>query len=183
MTTEITNEPTATESIARMLIPYYTEGSKKAKYLSYIIAGFSVLESVKLADIHLKTVMRWRDSDLVFVALENKAHTELREELANQLIDIEFSRNFRLVLAKDFQVLFKDATGEQLTTSEQDYVKLIRKFYTPQQYMMIKQLVSTNGQQQEAFDFTKTVLEIRLSRENIKSGGQIGTSGEGRITD
>lgn len=162
---ELVEGQTQTESLAKTLIPYYTEGSKKATYLSYIIAGFSKMESVKLAKIHLKTVHRWEEDDPVFVALQDKARSELRDELANKIVDFEFTRNFRLVLAKDFQVLFKDAIGEPLTDREQDYLKLIRKFYTPQQFAMIKQLVSGKDDGQEAFDFTKTVLEIRLSKE------------------
>jgi hypothetical protein len=161
----IKQEPTQTESIAKTLIPYYTEGSKKAKYLSYIIAGFSKMEAVKLSKIHLKTVHRWEEDDPVFVALQQKAHTELRDELANKIVDFEFTRNFRLVLAKDFQVLFKDAVGESLTDSEQNYLQLIRKFYTPQQFAMVKQLASGDNKGQEAFDFTRVVLEMRLTKE------------------
>lgn len=158
-------EQTPTESIVSTLMPYYTEGSKKAKYLGYIIAGFSIMEACKLVDIHLKTVIRWRDNDPVFLALEEKSRTELREQLSNQIIDIEFSRNFKLVLAKDFNVLMKDAAGEALSQAEQGYLYLIRKFYTPQQLVMVKQLLGSNGEKQDAFDFTKTVLEVRISKE------------------
>jgi len=129
------------------------------------------MESVKLADIHLKTVHRWREDDPVFVALEEKAKTDLRDDLSNKLVDIEFTRNFRLVLAKDFNVLFKDATGETLTEPEQDYIKLIRKFYTPQQYAMIKQMAGSNGNSGDGFDYTRTVLEIRLRKETTTMKG------------
>ncbi len=156
-------EPTPTEGIAEALLPYYTEGDKKANFLKYIIAGFSKMEAVKLVDIHLKTVHRWEE-DPVFMALLEKSRTDLRDELANKLVDIEFTRNFMLTLQKDFKVMFKDATGEILTTEEEKYLVAIRKFYTPQQYAMVKQLASGNGHS-DAFDFTKTVLEIRLSKE------------------
>jgi len=165
-------ELTATESIAHSLIPYYSDGSKKARYLSYIIAGFSTMEAIKLSKIHLKSVHRWRESDPVFVELEAKASTSLRRELADHLIDIEFTRNFRLVLAKDFEILFKDASGEQLTDKEEDYLKLIRKFYTPQQFAMIRQIIGGNGEAKaEAFDFTRTVLTIRLEKEQGSARG------------
>ena len=157
-------ELTTTEGIAQSLIPYYMDGGKKARYLSYMIAGFSIMESVKLAKIHLKSVMRWRESDAKFKELEEST-PELRQQLADHLIDIEFTRNFRLVLAKDFEILFKDATGGALTEKEQAYLLVIRKFYTPQQLMMVKQLISGDGDKSQPFDFTKTVLEIRLSKE------------------
>jgi hypothetical protein len=162
----MTEEITTTEGIAQSLIPYYTDGGKKARYLSYLVAGFSVMESVQLSKIHLKSVKRWREEDPNFKVIEDKTTSELREQLSNQLIDIEFTRNFRLVLAKDFQVLFKDAVGQLLTEKEQQYIMLIRKFYTPQQLAMIKQLVGGDGETADkAFDFTRTVLTIRLEKE------------------
>lgn len=153
-----------TENIAKSLVPYYTEGGKKANYLSYLVAGFSIMESCKLGKVHLKTVFRWRESDPNFATIEEQCTTEIRKRLADELIDIEFTRNFRLVLAKDFQILFKDAQGILLTEKEQQYLLVIRKFYTPQQFVMIKRLISGDGSD-EAFDFTKTVLTIRLEKQ------------------
>jgi len=155
---------TPTEGAAQSLINYYADGGKKARYLSYMVAGFSIMESVALAKIHLSTVKRWREEDN-FIELEHKALGELREQLSNQLINIEFTRNFRLVLAKDFQILFKDAQEQLLTEKEQQYLLVIRKFYTPEQLTRIRQLVSGKDDSGEAFDFTRTVLTIRLERE------------------
>lgn len=169
--TEEGKELTPTEGIASAILPYYTDGTKKANYLKYIIAGFSKNEAMKLCDLGKyphKSVNRWEE-DPVFVALLEKSRTDLRDELANKLTDIEFTRNFMLVLQKDFRVLFKDATNEVLTEDENDYLKLIRKFYTPQQYAMVKQMAGGNGKE-GAFDFTKTVLEIRLSKETAHVG-------------
>jgi len=158
-------ESTPTEGIAAALLPYYTEGDKKSDYLKYIIAGFSKTEAVKLTGIHLKTVHRWEE-DPVFMALLEKSRTELRDELANKLVDIEFTRNFMLTLQKDFKVMFKDAImPDELTESEVKYLAVIRKFYTPQQYAMVKQLAGGGSGNQDAFDFTKQVLEIRLTKE------------------
>lgn len=154
-----------TENIAKSLVPYYTEGGKKASYLSYLVAGFSVMESTRLAKVHLKTIFRWRKEFPEFALIEEQCTTEVRKRLADELIDIEFTRNFRLILAKDFTILFKDAQGIMLSEREQQYLFLIRKFYTPQQFAMIKQLISGDGSG-EAFDFTRTVLTIRLERES-----------------
>ena len=173
--TQDTTGITPTEGMAQSLLPFYIfstdEANKKARYLSYLVAHFSVMESAKLAKVHLKTVKRWRADDSNFHEVEKQCTTELAKKLADELIDIEFTRNFRLIMAKDFQILFKDATGQTLTDKEQQYLMVIRKFYTPQQLAIIKQMIGGNGQQSEAFDFTKTVLEIRLSREE-KHGGQ-----------
>ena len=151
-------ELTTTEDMAQALLPFYFEGTKKANYLGYIVAGFSFTMACRLAKLHTKTVKNWRDSDPNFVELENKAKTELREQLSNSMLDIEFTRNFRLVLVKDFEILYKDATGQTLTEEERKYILLIRKFYTPQQFAIIKQLLSGGDKSGEAFDFTKTVI-------------------------
>jgi len=173
MTTEVINpqEPTTTESIAQTLLPYYTEDGKKPEFLKYIIAGFSKMEAAKLCGLGkypLKTIHRWEE-DPVFMALLEKSRTTLRDELANKLVDIEFTRNFMLTLKKDFKVMMKDAMDETLTEQESAYLTSIRKFYTPQQYAVVKQLASGGGDQGEAFNFTKQVLEIRLTKEtNIR---------------
>ena len=140
----MSQELTTTEGIAQFLVPYYRDGGKQAKYLSYLVAGFSVMEACKMAKCHLGSVKRWRRLDPNFSPLEDKALGELRDSLSKHMLDIEFTRNFRLVLAKDFEILFKDATGGQLTENERQYLMLIRKFYTPQQFAMIKQMVSAS---------------------------------------
>ena len=156
---------TTTEDIAQALLPFYFEGTKKANYLGYVVAGFSTTQAAKLAKLHFRTVQNWRQGDPKFAELEQKAITDLREQLSNTILDIEFTRNFRLVLVKDFEILYKDATGGTLTEEEQKYILVIRKFYTPQQLGMIKQLLSGGDKPNEALDWTKTVLEIRLSKE------------------
>lgn len=169
-TTNTQTDITPTEGMAQSLLPFYIfssqESNKKAKFLSYLVAAFSIMESVKLAHVHLKTVQRWEKEDPNFRTLMEQCSTELSRKLSDQMLDIEFTRNFRLVLAKDFQILFKDAAGELLTEKEQQYLMLIRKYYTPQQFAMIKQIVGGDGKAtEEAFNFTKTILEIRLSKE------------------
>lgn len=167
----MTTDVTTTEGIAQSLVPFYTDGGKKAKYLSYTVAGFSVMESIKLVPkLHLKTVQRWRDNDPNFASIEQRASTELRKQLSNELIDIEFTRNFRLFLAKDFEILFKDATGITLTDKEQSYLLVIRKFYTPQQLAVVKQLVGGVESSPEMFDFTKLVIDVHLEKETISHG-------------
>jgi len=165
----MSNEPTTTEDMALSLVPFYMDGGKQARYLSYLVASFSITESCKLAKVHLGSVKRWRREDPKFKVLEDKAVGELREQLSKNIIDMEFTRNFRLILAKDFAILFKDAQDVVLTEKEQQYLLLIRKFYTPQQFAMVKQIVGGDGPTGEAFDFTKVVLEMRLTKE-VKHG-------------
>ena len=168
--TTATKDITPTEGMIQSLIPHWIEGDKKAAYLGYLVAGFSKHESVKLAGIHKKTLSRWQDGDPDFIEFVNRL-PEIRQTLNDQLLDLEFTRNFKLVLNKDFRVLYKDATGKPLSDQEQAYLQAIRKFYTPQHLVQLRQLLSGQDDGGQAFDFTKTVLEIRLSKETVRSGG------------
>jgi len=163
-------EPTKTEGIAQSLTPYYVDGGrrdsgKKLRYLSYIICNFSVREAAKLAKVTERMIRYWREQDPNFAEIEQQGFTDLRKQLSKEFIDIEYTRNFRLFLAKDFNVLYKDAAGGLLTDREQQYLLQIRKFYTPQQLAMIKEIIGGGDGATEAFDFTRTVLTIRLEKE------------------
>jgi len=159
-----------TEGMVQSLVSHYIEGDLKATYLGYLVAGFSRIESKRLTGIHDKTLTRWTQGDPAFVEFVSKI-PDVREKLSNQLLDIEYTRNFKLVLSKDFKVLYKDAMGKPLTEPEQQYLQAIRKFYTPQHLLMLRQLLSGKDGSGEAFDFTKSVLEIRLSRETGSKRG------------
>ena len=164
--TQETTGITPTEGMIQSLIPHYIEGDRKAQYLGYLIAGFSKHESVKLTGLHPKTLERWTNGDPDFVEFVSKI-PEVRESLGNKLLDIEFTRNFKLILSKDFKVLYKDAVKVPLTLAEEEYLMTIRKFYTPQHLIYLRQLLAGGDKAEEAFDYTKAVLEIRLSKETI----------------
>ena len=167
MTTDVV-DPGDTENMAKSLLPVGLGSEKQLAYLSYIICSFTVTEACKLAKVHHKTVECWRRDDAGFAELEIKCRSELRSRMSAELIDIEFTRNLKLVLAKDFKVLLKDAYGESLTEDEADYLKAIRKHYNPQQLASIKQLSSDMKPTDSQFNFTKTVFEITL-RKTVES--------------
>jgi len=156
---------TTAEGMVQALIPLYLEGDKKAAFLGYVVAGFSRAEAQRLAGIHRKTLTRWTQGDPAFVEFLTKL-PEVRKDLSNQLLDIEFSRNFRLILSKDFKLLYKDAMGKMLSEEEHAYILAIRKYYTPQHLIAMKDLlVGDNKSKEETFDWTKTVLEIHVKKE------------------
>ena len=162
----MTNELTTTEGITQAMVPYFTDGTKKGVYLSYIIANFAVMEAIKLSKTSLRSVRRWREDDPTFAAIESQCRTDIRKQLSKEFMDIDFTRNFRLVLQKDFDVLWKDASKQTLTDKEYQYLLLIRKFYTPQHLVVIKQILG-EIQADQGFDFTKLTLTIRREREEI----------------
>ena len=101
---------------------------------------------------------------------------EFRKALANEYCEIEFVRNFRLVMEKDHQIIkkalevvgeFFDAQGKKidipnLTKQENDYLLKMRAYYTPQQLSAISALTrgGTGSKDDDIFDFTKAVLSF-----------------------
>lgn len=162
-----------TEEIAQSFLPMIqgdgfgdTTDSKRANYLSKRVCNFSVRESCKLAKVSEKSIRRWRDSDPVFCQLDTEGMSDLRKSFGNELIDMEYTRNFHLVLQKDFKVLYKDATGGTLTEDEKEYILKIRQHYTPQSLAMVKQLLG-GGTVETPFDFTKTVFRLTMEKTEL----------------
>ena len=156
-----------TESVALSMMPNLEEEGKKGAYLAKRICNFSVRESCQLAKVSEKSVRRWREADPEFARIDGNGLTELRKRLANEYVDMEFTRNFHLVLQKDFEILYKSATGAVLTEKEEAYLLKIRAHYTPQSLAMVKQLLG-GGTTEEPFNFSRYVLSIRREREEIR---------------
>ena len=145
-----------------------TPESKRADYLSKRICNFSVREACQLANVSEKSVRRWRDADPEFNRLDTEGMTDLRKALSTQLLDFQFTRNFHLVLQKDFRVLYKDAIEpEHMTENDTEYLGKIRQHYTPQSLAMVKQLLG-GGSTDKPFDFTKLTLSIKREQIEIK---------------
>ena len=152
--------------LARSALPMFEEeDTKKSLYLSYRLSNFSRLQSVELSGIHRKTLARWTEADPNFAYIDGQGITEMRKQLANEFLDMQFTRNFHLVLQKDFKILYKDAMNQQLLPNEVEYLSKIRQHYTPQSLAMMKQLLG-GGTVEEPFNFTKLTLTIR--REQIE---------------
>ena len=162
-------EPTETEGIAASLLPMLEHDGgdgKRADYLAKRVSCFSMRESCQLAKVSEKSVHRWREADARFNYLDTEGMSDLRKKLSTEYIDMEFTRNFYLVLQKDFRILFKDATDETLNDDEKGYLLKIRQHYTPQSLAMVKQLLG-GGNIEKPFDFTKLTLTIKKEQTTI----------------
>ena len=174
MTIETPNSNTELENIADAFLPMLlddgfgaTPESKRAEYLSKRVCNFSVREACQLANVSEKSVRRWRAADPTFEYLDTTGMSDLRKKFSTELLDMQFTRNFHLVLQKDFKVLFKDAMDEDLTDDEKSYLIQIRKHYSPQSLAMIKQILG-GGNIQEPFNFTKLTLSIKREQETLE---------------
>jgi len=168
MTTEL--EEIASSILPKLLDDGFgaTPESKKADYLSKRISNFSVRESCQLANVSEKSIRRWRESDPQFSYLDTEGMTGLRKKFSTELIDMQFTRNFHLVLQKDFKVLYKDAVEpEHMTEDDTTYLGKIRQHYTPQSLAMIKQILG-GGSVEKPFDFTKLTLTLKREQLEIK---------------
>ena len=125
------------EEMALARIPL-SRNPRKAAYLSNRSMGFSIRESCNLTEISFRTLLRWRQSDTEFVELETNRLGELQKSIAADVLRMGFMRNMSLALKRDGRVLKKavyDFSG--LTPREFDYLKIIRKHYTPQDLIAI----------------------------------------------
>ena len=163
MSTEVI--PSEAENITEAMVPYFPEDSKKSKYISYRVSGFTVREALHLTGIHERSVQRWRKSDPKFLELESTGISELRKGLSNHYVQLQYTRNMHLVLQKDYTILAKSITKpDDLTKAEHEYLLKLRTFYTPQQLALIKEVVSdtTNSE-----NFTDIVFRISREREEL----------------
>jgi len=113
---------------------------RKASYLSYRASGFSVRESCALVPVSFATVKKWRREDEEFREWESGEKLAwLQSNVAHDLTQMEFMRNFRLCLRLDKKVLYKAALSLSLLTDrEMEVLKVIRKHYTPQDIMAVQ---------------------------------------------
>lgn len=159
------SEVTAEEQIAKSIVPYNRDDAR-ARYLGLRASGFGIREALRLIGKAQSTLSAWRH-DSEFSALEDRV-PELRKTLALEYANLEFLRNYRLILEKDYRVikesLVKDAI---LSTQDHQYLLKMRSHYTPQQLQIIEALI-TGGLEGGEFNFTNIILEMSRTQERVK---------------
>ena len=168
-------------SAASTLIPYRRD-DLRCKYLGYLACGFSDEEALYV----LGLTRSWLESarqDSKFTSLEERI-PEIRKELSQEYSELDFYRNFRMVLEKDHRILRKslemelvedEETGElvpaEMTSFDQHYLLRLRSAYTPQQLQLLEAVVSGKD---GGFNFAQWVSEnqdkiVQLSRTDTIS--------------
>jgi len=164
------NELSTIDTIESVL-PDFDDGeanSQKTRYLSFRIASFSREEARKLAKVTKDQLKKWRREDEKFLYFDGLGVSDTRKKLCAEYNAIQYSRNFRLIMEKDFNILYKDAQGEQLTKQEEKYLTTIRAYYNPQSLSMLNQLAG--GKNEEEFNYTNFVLKVRREEVTITKG-------------
>jgi len=164
------------ESIPRAIVPWNRDDDR-SRYLGLRSSGFSIREALGLIGKAKSTLSMWRH-DPVFLDLENRI-PELRKTLALEYTSLEFLRNYRLILEKDFRVikgslmrkvvLGDDGRSSITSQDSQDFQYLLRAraHYTPQQLQAVEQLFS-KGNGKEEFNWTDFVLTLSRTKEEVK---------------
>ena len=153
MTTEIT------KAILPIIADTGTFHPLMEKYLSYRACGFSIREACKLSGVHQNTVRRWREANPEFNRLDTVAVGELVDKFSHTYLGIEFTRNFRLVLRKDFEILIRSiANPASLSSADNQYLLKLRSHYSPEQFAIVRKLAEVGSLSE--FDFTKMVLSF-----------------------
>ena len=164
------------ESIPRSVVPY-SRDDDRSRYLGLRASGFTIREALGLIGKAKSTLSAWRH-DPEFVKLEEDT-PNMRKTLAMEYAGLEFPRNFRLVLVKDFRVVkgsltrpvLHDANGKPFTLSQdsQDFQYLLkmRAHYTPQQLQAIEQLFGGRAGEKE-LNWTDLVLTLSRTKDEVR---------------
>ena len=144
-------------SIAETLIPWRKDDNR-ARFLGYLACGFHVEEALYMLGLNMVWLEEQR-LDETFNTFELKV-PEIRKELSKEYIELDFFRNFRLVLEKDYRVLKKSIELEEgvaMSPQDHQYLLKMRSAYTPQQLQIIEQVAKGVGGSD--FNFAKMVAE------------------------
>jgi len=167
-------------STAATLIPY-RRSDDRAKYLSWMSCGFSDEESLYVLGL-TRSWLEVARMDSKFRDLEERV-PEFRKQLSREYAELDFYRNFRMVLEKDKRILRKslemdlvvdEETGElvpaELSPYDQQYLLRLRSAYTPQQLQLLEVVV---GDKDGGFNFAEWVSKnqevIQVSRTDTIS--------------
>ncbi len=123
-------------------IPLQAGTQKKALYLSYRATGFPVRQACDLAEMSLEDLHRWRKQDAQFKEFETTKLYELQATVGSDVVRLEFMRNFRMIMKKDFLVIRKALFDEDnITDDEWKYFLMVRKHYTPNDMLALEKAI------------------------------------------
>ena len=171
-------------SAAAALIPYRRD-DERCKYLGYLACGFSDEEALYVLGLTRSWLTDAR-LDEKFTELEEHI-PDLRKELSREYTEMDFYRNFRMVLEKDHRILRKSLEMEideetglpiEMTPYDQQYLLRLRSAYTPQQLQLLEAVtLGSDG----GFNFADWVSKnreiVQISRTDTISLAR-GASGE-----
>ena len=150
--TSNTIAPSETLSKADSVLPRFAWSDENERQdLSYRLCGFSRDEARGFLGIDVKTIYNWRNRDTEFASIEQTNLLTLQRSFSDQVINLDFTRNFKLALELDTKVLLKaneaskDNATVFLTKQEQVYLNKIRPLYTPAAFVALQDMFEGFG--------------------------------------
>lgn len=161
---------------AETSLPFFDhDNQRKRNYLSFRICGYGRLEARQNTITSLTMYRKWLAEDSNFAQIEQKGLLELSRQFRNEVVGLEFTRNFKLCLDKDRAVLQKSVRGHKLTEEEWDYLKKIRPLYTPAALKALEDLITgakgSGGGGLESWD--ELIVMARRNSEHQNIGNEI----------
>lgn len=125
--------------------------AQKESYLCSRAVGFSIAEAARLAGAEPSMVTVWRKLDPEFRRLEDNELPKQSRRAPDDALRMEFIRNMRLVMNRDFKILYKASLSlDTLSPVEYDYLKRVRKHYTIAELLNLERAMLPEGSQASA---------------------------------
>ncbi len=152
MNTEIVASKTLSEADA-VLPRFNWQDDDKREYLSYRLCGYSRLESCKFSGVASSKVSGWLKRDPEFRDIEKRDLIYLRRNFAKEIVALDFSRNYKLIMDHDHAVMKRiRERPDYITDSDREYLHKIRPLYTPQQMQALESMFKSESNGPENWD-------------------------------
>jgi len=137
---------------------------KISSYISFRACYFSITESLKMANATKKELQSWYQ-DEEFHNLDTKLIKEFQKAHGKTALTIQYTRNFRLVVQKDAEVISKSLDpNEVLSKFEEQYLNRLRGTYSPEQLQKLTNSVQ-EGDGKTPLTFMQVVMMANGERK------------------
>lgn len=155
------------------------DNPRKTDFIHYRIVNFPFKAACDLAGVRMGTVLRWRETDPVFGALESRM-VELRKELAPKLMSAEEERNYFMSLRLDGRILEK-ALCHPSALTDREFVLLKQALarYNSNTHLLAARAFGTARDTGLPVDWSELVLKLtRIEhRETLEVSVERGNGG------
>ena len=140
---EILSDPDIDITTAVSRIPDIFGQSAKATYFGLRSLGLTGQQCMQAMSLEEGTLQYWQKSDPNFKDFERRALPLLQKNASVQILRLAFLRNMTVFVMQDWKILGRLAQygPDVLTEREYNYVRGVRKHYTPSDLLAIEKAV------------------------------------------
>jgi len=142
---------------------------KQATYLSFRVCYFTSKEALQMAGANQKDLALWY-LDAEFRQLDTELIKDFQKLYNRHALTIQYTRNYRMVIQKDSEVLAKSLDPDsELTKFEEQYLTKMRGTYSPEQLSRLTSSVQDGENGKTPLNFLQVVMMANNER-SIKVG-------------